>query len=638
MAKHIDCITVATPTGLTPTLQAGGVLTLGTTYYYRVIAIRAYGNGVAFSLPSAEVEATPDATNKTVALTWDATNDASGYILQRTTVSGSYPVDGPGNTLNLNGQAWAGYPYATTQTALVDDGGASLNVRFNSPNLDFSQAIPVIECYGDSVSDVITPWDIYNASVAGGWGAADIIATPGMKMATAQVWKDELAYVFYAHLYIRFCTFRLKGMLITVLGQTYININCQFEMGGLTGQYMPYILSYSPYYIPYTNNGNTFTAYFMCRRYLNGAANSFARFLISRPLNPQSDLGGYRSAQVGPGINFYPNFTECILGLGTMSGMSVNALTATNPLLESLAVYGSTPLNTTIRLRLASEGFSCRYIHNYLLTNPVCTSAGCDICWGTCKGGAEVNGVWQSQGQTDNQPYFKLYAPNVSYADNTLIRQVTIALKVVDDAGNPINGAVVTFRDAPGNSDIWVASGATYSTALNNTDVTSTLTVSNGALFSAGDIIRLETYGELLQVQSINGNILTVVRGYGGTTKRATGVNSYASQRVLKQLASLTTGADGEALFTEAITMKELAISGISSFRGGYENDLVTAGYLARQMRTPHTLTITKTGYQLYHNSISVDRKMDLEIALQRLNTLPADAGLLPMGVMEAIV
>ena len=135
-----------------------------------------------------------------MALTWDATANASGYILQRTTTSGSYPVDGS-NTLNLNGQGYAGYPYSTTQTALTDDGGASLNVRFNSPNLDFSQAIPVIECYGDAVADVITPWDIYNASVVGGWGAADVIATPDMKTATAQAWKDELAYIFYAILY-----------------------------------------------------------------------------------------------------------------------------------------------------------------------------------------------------------------------------------------------------------------------------------------------------------------------------------------------------------------------------------------------------------------------------------------------------
>ncbi len=51
-----------------------------------------------------------------------------------------------------------------------------------------------------------------------------------------------------------------------------------------------------------------------------------------------------------------------------------------------------------------------------------------------------------------------------------------MALKVADIDGVAINGAVVTFKDALGNSDIWLASGATYSTAMNSTDVTSTLT------------------------------------------------------------------------------------------------------------------------------------------------------------------
>ena len=614
MAKHIDPITVATPSGLTPTLQAGGALTQGTTYYYRIVAIRSYGNGLAFSAASAEVSVTPDAVNKKVALTWDATANASGYILQRTTTSGSYPVDGS-NTLNLNGQGYAGYPYSTTQTALTDDGGASLNVRFNSPNLDFSQAIPVIECYGDAVADVITPWDIYNASVVGGWGAADVIATPDMKTATAQAWKDELAYIFYAHLYIRLCTYRQKGLVITILGQPYINIDCQLEIGGLTGQYMPYLLAQSPETIPYTNNGNTYSGYFVIQRNLQGAVNSFARFLIARNLNTQNNLGGYWTTTRGPGANIGPSYIECIMGLGagSGSGMSMTQPPLTNCVLESMAAYGSPSPDT--KVRLGGEGFSCRYINNYLLTNPVCTVAGCDICWGSTMGGAEVNGIWKSQGQTDNQPYFKLYAPSGNDG-KTLIRQVTMALKVADIDGVAINGAVVTFKDALGNSDIWLASGATYSTAMNSTDVTSTLTVSNGALFSVGDIIRLETYAELLQVQSKNVNVLTVVRGYGGTTKRATGVSSYSNQKVLKQLASLTTEADGRATFTEAITMKELAISGASSFRSGYEDALVTAGWLVKTMKTPHTLTITKTGYQDYQDVIAIDRKMDLEVAL----------------------
>ena len=52
-------------------------------------------------------------------------------------------------------------------------------------------------------------------------------------------------------------------------------------------------------------------------------------------------------------------------------------------------------------------------------------------------------------------------------------------------------------------------------------------------------------------------------------------------------------------------------------------------------MKTPHTLTITKTGYQDYQDVIAIDRKMDLEVALlataQHLSQLMP--GLVPMGV-----
>lgn len=54
----------------------------------------------------------------------------------------------------------------------------------------------------------------------------------------------------------------------------------------------------------------------------------------------------------------------------------------------------------------------------------------------------------------------------------------------------------------------------------NATDATS-LTVSNGVRFQVGDQIRPGNSGEVIFVTAIAGNVLTVVRGYGGTTKVA---------------------------------------------------------------------------------------------------------------------
>jgi len=60
-------ITVDTPTNVAAATAARGPLVAGTTYYYRVIAVRVYElYSVAVSLPCAEVSATPDAVNKTI--------------------------------------------------------------------------------------------------------------------------------------------------------------------------------------------------------------------------------------------------------------------------------------------------------------------------------------------------------------------------------------------------------------------------------------------------------------------------------------------------------------------------------------------------------------------------------------------
>ncbi len=45
------------------------------------------------------------------------------------------------------------------------------------------------------------------------------------------------------------------------------------------------------------------------------------------------------------------------------------------------------------------------------------------------------------------------------------------------------------------------------------------LTVQNGARFQVGDLVRPDASVEVMQVTAVAGNVLTVVRGYGGTTK-----------------------------------------------------------------------------------------------------------------------
>lgn len=609
MAKHFNLIQVATPTGLTPALQAGGGLTPGVTYYYRIIAVRYYNLCVALSAPCAEVSETADASNKTIALTWDAMPDADGYIVQRTTTSGSYPIDG-NNSFTLYGRPYSNNIYATSLTNLTDDGGAVSRVRFTSANIDFSQEFPILEVYGDSTADITAPSNMLDEATFAGF--IDIMAPPGLKALTDASWRDEAPYIIYGSVYIHDCTFRLKGMLMAY-GSVYFSSSAKLEAGDKTYYYSPYIFTMCTDAIPYTNDNDNYAASF---RFFHGFGSStgFARNLIRRPINTKlATLFNYKGLDDG-GVNL--ELLDSIVGMNSDGAMSFNSLIASNNILESLRHNTSILQDTTVRF--CSEGISFRWESNQRAVRCKTLYCTCDIAWGGRCAAAEIDCIFRSKGQTDNQPYYRANCNNASYLGHTLLRQNSFILKVADKDGNPINGAEVTLVDDLGNSDIWEDSLATFSSALNNTDVSSSLTVSDGTKFDVDDVIRLETYGELLLVTNIAGNVLTVTRGYGSTAKRATATGN--SNRVLKQAASLTTGADGIAACDEPVTAKELAIARSDGdyFQAGYEDDLVAAGYLDRNIRTPHTLTITKDGYQDYQDVITIDRAMDLEVAMKR--------------------
>ncbi|PIU54137.1 MAG: hypothetical protein COS90_02385 [Deltaproteobacteria bacterium CG07_land_8_20_14_0_80_60_11] len=115
---------------------------------------------------------------------------------------------------------------------------------------------------------------------------------------------------------------------------------------------------------------------------------------------------------------------------------------------------------------------------------------------------------------------------------------------------------------------------------------------------------------------------------------------------VIKNAAGTTvssgnTGADGKydaGYLTDRVLSPTSLVLGKSSIAAAHEDTHIANGYLTRVISNPHTITITQAGYQDYEDVITVDRKMDLEIALSRLNILPTSPGLLPLGVMEMVV
>ncbi|MSQ93232.1 MAG: hypothetical protein EXR98_01605 [Gemmataceae bacterium] len=83
---QIQRSTVSRPTQNAPSLQAGGALAVGTTYYYVITAITPSGE----SVPSNEQSRTPTAGNRTVGLSWNAVVGATGYRVFRSTTPDVY--------------------------------------------------------------------------------------------------------------------------------------------------------------------------------------------------------------------------------------------------------------------------------------------------------------------------------------------------------------------------------------------------------------------------------------------------------------------------------------------------------------------------------------------------------------------
>lgn len=170
MAKGYSFVDLPTPGSLTATAVAGGSLTASTTYYYTVVGVYSTGTNNSKwegkSIPSAEVSATTDATNKSVQLQFTSAVGACGaYRVFRSTTSGGY----------LNGY----YPclrwtpldsvYNSGGTVTLTDDGTSL-AGFNNYLDIVNTAHGRLTLSGSTSSDKFSIVDLYNADVAGGWG------------------------------------------------------------------------------------------------------------------------------------------------------------------------------------------------------------------------------------------------------------------------------------------------------------------------------------------------------------------------------------------------------------------------------------------------------------------------------------
>jgi len=79
-------VEMAPPTSPSAALAAGGILTVGTPYFFKITA----SDGVGETIASAEVTATPTSGNQTINVSWTAVTGATLYKVYRSTTSGTY--------------------------------------------------------------------------------------------------------------------------------------------------------------------------------------------------------------------------------------------------------------------------------------------------------------------------------------------------------------------------------------------------------------------------------------------------------------------------------------------------------------------------------------------------------------------
>lgn len=113
------------------------------------------------------------------------------------------------------------------------------------------------------------------------------------------------------------------------------------------------------------------------------------------------------------------------------------------------------------------------------------------------------------------------------------VRDVASEIALLDANNAPLISLLMRLRKEKTKDpkfewmeDVFPAQSDTIQTAHDTTTGDTTLDVSNGALFRAGDVIWIPDVDEVCYVESISTNELTVIRGVGGTSEGGASVGS----------------------------------------------------------------------------------------------------------------
>lgn len=169
MAVTFTLSTVEPPTNVSASLVEGGSLSPNTTYYY---CIQTFGGSWAvetLSVQTEEVSATTTDTHRSIKLSFTQTvSSTKRYIVLRTTTSGDYNANNP-HALRHSSH----FPAYWENVSEIIDTGYDLT-RF--PN--YPDGHPTIRVNSNAVNDSFTLEDMYQADLANGWGLVRRLGPP----------------------------------------------------------------------------------------------------------------------------------------------------------------------------------------------------------------------------------------------------------------------------------------------------------------------------------------------------------------------------------------------------------------------------------------------------------------------------
>lgn len=589
---------LTTPANIVATPQAGGGLAASTRYYYRILAQNSTAVGFmpAWLLRSdwsAEQYFDTDASNKQAAITWDAVAGATGYVIILSTASGNYAgskrlgASSSAVTATTNSYTVTAAPTLNEYTWLMLS-----SASFPMPG-GIARVGSRINVYFDGT---VTLTDIYDAVVSAGY--------------STHVYWDGINFVLNGSLYITGSTagaLTAKGVNIILLGTIYnTNTNCIITVGEPVGNSYRY-----PATLTFLHNSAAGGSSWGANLALYGVK--------------VSGKGPYAAAgSVLGDIRFAPNgtfFKDVVLIDGaSFDGTWVNLnRISTTQLLVGLDTQISWDINIIYPgpgVYPGTNTYGKHYRMSFVSTGPS------DL---KCKSHAS---------STYHLSMYDIYCPFrqnnlpiidwTKYASDTIWPTVylyhTCLLRVADQDGNAVSGATVTLKDS---------AGATEKTTTTNTDG---YFLDEPIAITAATATTITDSSKSWTADAHRGKEIIITSGVNAGQRCVVKSNTATQLTLMDALATACAARDRAGLPFYAW---RCAVDHDPSKGGG-----VGPAYQIITDKNPHTLTITKAGYQDYQEIMTINRKMDLEVALLAPagGVSPTSLGLVPLGVKQVAI